>query len=545
MKRSLFTALALLILAFTTACVPPYRQTFNDEGKAKGWTQKQTNAAYAYADKSFWSREAGENKYIILYGRIPTSKVRSQIEGVLHDLDSGLDPKNEEMRQYLETFNLRKDVEHDEEIAEAIYDRIRASELETQFKQKMGDTPEYGPEAEMAQGYSVRKIYVAKSLVDAFPFKSDQIEAAKKNGLLKEIEHAELNFDAAYDHKEADPEHPDDQNAFVWKAKKQSIKLTSYKIVSTEKPLDNHGSYIEGFRVIEGKQETAPALKVFFPEGGESAVVLVDTDEEGQPGFGIPNILDSLSSETRVTDLLTNGNLLSELFDKKEAKKNRVLPENKLFKIEIAKLGAPVDEWTKSTDAAGWIVPFKYSNDRGDNFNVRVHYKKPTPVEIAALIAAGKSHSEYMRIEYIEKEYTKTGDQYVASSGQVIEYYRPKEAFAGDVKAQVLHEDNTKKVSFEFADGSIVEGFVTPKSNKFIEDKPYAKSYTEGDKRWWIQKSSEESDVYDKRKGVGKPKEETGMYGDEEVNDIQAAAFGRSHGSMDGMKPKDAPQPKK
>ena len=63
---------------------------------------------------------------------------------MLKDLDAGLDPKNAEMKQYLDTFKLRKDMEHDEEITQAIYDRVRASELQTEFKQKMGDTPEYG-----------------------------------------------------------------------------------------------------------------------------------------------------------------------------------------------------------------------------------------------------------------------------------------------------------------------------------------------------------------------------------------------------------------
>ena len=169
MKKILNTIAALALTLLVTSCTPPYRQTFNDEGKAKGWTQKQTDAAFAYADRTFWSREVGENKYVIAYGKIPTAKVREQLEGVLKDLDSGLDPKNEDMKQYLDTFNLRKDIEHDEEIAQAIYDRVHASELQTQFKQKMGDIPEYGEEAEIAQGYNIRKIYVSQAARRSVP----------------------------------------------------------------------------------------------------------------------------------------------------------------------------------------------------------------------------------------------------------------------------------------------------------------------------------------------------------------------------------------
>src|SRR5258708_7772873 len=254
-----------IIALFTNGCQPPYRQTFNNEGKARGWTQKQTDAAFAYADRIFWSHEAGENKYVIAYTKVPTSKVREQLEGSLKDLDAALDPKSAEMKQYLDTFKLRDDMKHDEEIAQAIYDRVHAAELQTQFKQKMGDVSESGPEAEMAQGYNVRRIYVNKPLVDAFPFTSDVIDAAKKSGTLKQVATLTLDEYNQYDHKEANPKNPEDANDFIWKSRSQKIVLTEYKVIDIDKPLDNKGDYIEGYRVVEGKQEQYPAIKVFFP----------------------------------------------------------------------------------------------------------------------------------------------------------------------------------------------------------------------------------------------------------------------------------------
>jgi hypothetical protein len=519
-------AALILALGLATACAPPYRQTFNDEGKARGWTQKQTDAAFAYADRTFWSREAGENKYVISFGKVPTAKVREQLEGVLKDLDAGLDPKNAEMKQYLDTFGLRKDLEHDEEVAQAIYDRVRASELQGQFSQMMGDTPQYGIEAELSQGYNIRKIYVNKQLADAFPFTSEQVEAAKKSGTLKQIAQVTLDESVQYDHKDPNPKNPDDANDFVWKGRSQKVILTEYKIVDVDKPLDNKGDYIEGYRVIDGKQESRPAIKVFFPTSGSMAVLLVDTDEEGQPGFGIPNIIEQISDTTNVQELIADGNLLNSLFDKKEAKKNRVVEQAQLFKIEIVPIGGKVDEWQKSPDASGWIVPFKYATERGDNYNVRIHYKKPSfdPE------TASTHHSEYMEIEYVEKEYTKSGERYEASNGKVIGYYRPRKDFSGPVKGMVQFESDTKEVRFEYADGSVIDGFVTPGKNKFVEDEPYAKSYNEGQKRWWIERS-EGSKVYDKRRSVGQPKEETGEYREEDMNDTvrsEAGAYSRN-----------------
>jgi hypothetical protein len=524
-KLALIFALTLLI--GSVSCTPPYRQTFNDAGKQKGWTTKQTNAAFAYADRVFWSHQLGENKYVIAYGKIPTAKVREQLEGVLRDLDAGLDPKNEEMKQYLDTFKLRKDMGHDEEIAQAIYDRVRASELQTQFNQKMGDTPEEGPEAEAAQGYNIRKIYVNKSLADAFPFTSEQIEAAKKNGSLKQVGHVVLDESKKYDHKAPNPANPNDANDFVWKARQESIDLTEYKIVDVEKPQDNRGSYIEGFRIVDGKKESKPALKVFFPT--DCAIALVDTDEEGTPGFGVPNVIQELGSDIDVVELARSGDLLTALFEKKEVKKSREAPETKLFKVEIAPLGVR-EEWTKSPDAEGWIVPLKYLNERGDNYNVRVHYKTPK------FDPETHTHSEYMEIEYVEKEYIHSGSRFEASAGQVIEYYHPKAEFAGKVKAQVLSDDDTKKVQFEFEDGSVIEGFVTTK-NKFIEDTPYAKSYNEGQKRWLIEKS-EGSKVFDKRKAVGPPKEATGEYSDDDTDGAGAQAYRPGDGMEMGRKPR-------
>ena len=124
--------------------------------------------------------------------------------------------------------------------------------------------------------------------------------------------------------------------------------LTEYKVVDIDKPLDNKGDYIEGYRVNDGKQEQYPAIKVFFPPSGSMALLLVDNDEEGTPGFGVPDVIQSISSETNVQDLLQSPNLLNSLFDKKEAKKSRVVEEAQLFKVEIAPLGQKFDEWQKA-----------------------------------------------------------------------------------------------------------------------------------------------------------------------------------------------------
>jgi hypothetical protein len=497
--------------------MPPYQKTFWDEGDKKGWTEKQKKAAFAYADRIFWAREVseGSGQYVIVYSKIPVTLIRAQIETVLSDLNQALDPKNAEMKQYLDTFGLRKDLLHEEEVAEAAYTRIRAAELEDQFKKKMGEAPEYGMEAEAAAGYNIRKIFLAKDLSEAFPFKSDVVEAAKKNGTLKPIEDYTIAGTSVYDHKAPDPSHPEDKNEFIWRERKMGVRLVNYKIIDVAKPDNNRGNYIEGTRVIDGVPESKPSLKIFFPGEsgpGNQAIVLICTSREGKDaGFGVPDILETFYSIHDVGDIIANGRILQKLFVEKE-KTKRVMPETKLFKIEISPIGGPADEWQKSPDATGWVVPFKYAiGPRFENYNVRIKFRKPkydpnmTPEQAHA-------NMEYMQIEYIEKEYTKVDERYAAAPGRVTEYYRPRGVYAGKVRAWVQYNEDTKKVGFRFPDGTLEDGYVAPGDNKFIEAEPYAKSYNEGQKRWWIEKSAG-SDVYDKRKLVGQPKENTGDYG--------------------------------
>lgn len=513
MKLSKITKFALLASLFTlTSCAPPYRQKFWDEGNSKNWTEKQKLAAFAYADRIFWGQQKGESQFVLVYGRVPVAKVRAQLGTVLEDLKQILDPKSEDNKKYIETFRLRSDLEHEEEIAEATYARVRASELDAQFKQDIGQVPSYGPEAELVGGYNPRKIFLESDVTKAFPFTSEQIEGAKKDGTLKVIETVQISLNRVYDRKEADPLHTDDPNEFVWKSAKQAILLTNYKIINQDRPDNNHGDYIEGVVVNDNALESKPRLKIFFPASGDLAIVLIDNDKEGEPGFGIPDILEQVSGLTSVQDVIRQGTLLDALFKPKPKEERANIPETQLFKIEIAKVGQPVDLWEKSTDANGWIVPFKYQTTRGDNFNVRIKFKKP--VLDSANPEAAHENMEYLKIEYVEKEYTVAGQRYQASPGAVTEYYKPKGDFAGLVKAQVVTSEDTKKVDFVFPDGSEITGFVPAGQNKFIEDKPYAKAFNEGGKRYWIEKSSD-SEVYDKRRVVSAPKESVGSYEDQ------------------------------
>ena len=531
MKALKIASYALLVagLFSMAGCAPPYQQKWDDEATARHWTKKQEMAAEAYADRVWWAQQKGENQYVIIYGRVPVAKVRQQLDTVLEDFKQLLDPKNESNRSFVDNFGLRKDLEQEEKIAQVTDSRLLASENDTKFKQMLGEIPSYGPEAEIAGGYNMKKIFLSPNIQDAFPFTSTAIEGAKKDGTLKIIETGEYDLSRTYDHKEPDPKHLDDPNEFIWKSMKRSVRMIDYKIINQDKPDNNQGDYIEGTIITDGVSETSPRLKIFFPSSGGLAVVLIDQNRQGDPGFGVPNILEQISGITSLQDVVREGHILDALFKDKPQYQRGPVPETQIFKIEIARIGqAPVDLWEKAPTAEGWIVPFKYQVGLGTNFNVRIKFAKPVmDPNSGAMI-----HSEYLKIEYIEKEYTLAGQRYQASPGAVTEYYKPKGDFAGLVKAEVKYNEDTKKLDFISPDGNETTGFVTAGSNKFIEDKPYAKSFTEGGKRFWIEKSSS-SDVYDKRKQVSPPKEAVGVYSDDSSGASQTAGNDSSMSGMD------------
>lgn len=517
-------------LAFLmAACAPPYRAEFDDTANREHWTHKQELLAFAYADKIFWSKDMKDGTYVFIYSRVPISKVAAQMDKVLKDLDDIQSPKEAEWRKYGEVYNLEKDFKHEEEVEKTIYTRVHAADLENQLQADLGESYSYGPEADALKGYNIKRIFVNKPLAEAFPFKSEQIEGARKDGTLKVIQTATLDLSSKLDHKDVDPEHTDDPNAFIWKPKTIAIRLTNYKIINADKPQDDQGNYIEGVRIVDGKEESSPCLKIFFPQSGDGAIVLLDTAREGEPGFGVPDILENMSEIKDVEDVIRDGTILDALFAERKEDK-RTVPPAKVFKIEISRLDSPIDPWQH--DAKGYAVPFKYRLGLGNNYNVRIKFAKPDidPNDTEALVAA---HDGFLDIEWIAKEYTQVGSRYSAGPGQTIEYYRPKKEFATHVKARVLYSEDTKKLEFQLPDGTTFDGFVTPGENKFIEDKPFAVAYTEGEKRWWIEKDGGE--LYTKRKLVSPPRESTGSYGeDTTLYDRGAAA---KSGPSEGLKP--------
>jgi hypothetical protein len=235
---------------------------------------------------------------------------------------------------------------------------------------------------------------------------------------------------------------------------------------------------------------------------GGYALVLIDADQEGKDiGFGLPDTMERVSE-----DRVLGDDTFARLFPNDEGYK-RVEPKLPPVRMEIAKVGQPVDPWEKSDDPKGWKAPSPtYKQGMGDNFNVRLVFKKKKNDE-------GHMHDPANELEYVVKEYTLGNDRYKAASSRVWEYYAPKSPYNEKLlRGEVRDSENTKKVNFVFPDGTEDAKFVTPGSNRVIGDKPVMIAYNRNETTRWLLKDEDGDGVFEKKREIPMPRESTGYY---------------------------------
>ncbi|MEK7608395.1 MAG: hypothetical protein AAB495_02355 [Patescibacteria group bacterium] len=483
--KTMIVRIFLLVSCFAllSGC-SSYQTRFEEKAKAKGWTEDEVKAAIAYADRVYFSSEK-DGKFTPRYGMLGIEKIREQLEKIRSDVSGILGYENRELAKYIDYYHLRSDLERQEQIAQVVYARVLAAELKGQFKKLMG----LSSEGEKF-GYNPIEILSPKASVSANDFKSAQIDAARESGTLKQVEFTSYRVERKFDRKIKDPDNPEDPNAFLWASKFVDLQITGYKIFTEDRPSSNESDYIEGVRVVDGKAESQPALRMYFPTSDRVAVVVIDGDQGNEPGFGLPDSVMQLHGMKSVEDVLRNKDILEKLFPIRD-KQLRIPPKPKDFRVEIVRVGETLNVWEEAKDSGGWKVPFQYRNGQEDNYNLSI---APEP--------AGKGEdARFVRLGYVGKAWTGR-DRYTPSAGAVVEYYRPHKEFAGSMQAiEAFLGGDPKKISFVFPDGTETNGYILPGTSKFVEDEPFAIAYTEGDRRWWIEKS-EGSTVFDKRKQV-------------------------------------------
>lgn len=485
MKYRIFSVNLILILAFASAnCTTTIRSSFQEQCDVEKWTNEQCDVAFYLGLREKFLVENDEGDYEPNYNALTREQVIGIFDDRLQDLDDLLDPKNEDNAKFLKEFELRSDLERREAIFKAGYSRLLLVDNNYKFRGFMGElSPSQSGHMDR---FDTASVFV-ENLAEAYPFASAQIEQARANGSLEEVEHVIWFSERTLGRKESDPSDPNDPNKFIWKPVIVGLELVSYKIMNDQQPKDNRVEYIEGTRVeiTESgvvERESSPSLKMFVSGNGRNSVLVIDKDREGEIGFLLPDFIER-ANRINSAEALMNDLTFSRLFHEPEDQKRVMPPDPPPITLTIALVGENViDVWETSDD--GWTVPMMYQNDRADNYRVSV--------KIEGDDEDGYDHaSNNKKIEYFRKIWN--------GNGNVYEHFYSKSPY--DQSNLVKVSVSGTRVVMVTNEGEEITGYITPGNNKFIQDNPYSIEYTESEVRWLLV--DEDSDgKFEKRRQI-------------------------------------------
>jgi len=427
----------------------------------------------------------------IAYYKVTLDETLSAEKKQLEDAAAVLstDPKNERTYRLLEEFGLRGYFEAMERAGKFRRARLELKLNYDEFRKLLGEI-DTSPEAEKR-----RKAYTAQIFLPSWdpakeaPFVAKYVEEAKKSGKFVFVGMTTVFDYELLGKKEPDPESPWDPNRFIWKEKAEGLEIRLYKVMANDRPRDKQPSYLEGTRitlkfdkegkVVDTQRESKPALRIFASPSETLDIVVLDTDREGDLGFGFPDVVERISPSIQSgKDLyLKNQSLLAKLFVEKVADMRKPLPKREPQKGEVAAAGTPVDPWEKAPGPQGWSVPHEYKSEKQNNYKVEIVFGP----------RKSGDDSPVRQIKFFAKVYHAAANEWEPVKGEVIEYYRPLPEFAEkNILEARVDWSNKKKVTIEREGKPSISGILNPGKNAFTEEKPVAIDFTDGETRWRI-----------------------------------------------------------
>lgn len=490
MKSQRFLSVFIFVVFATiiSGCAPRYANLMRQKGQNEGWTKEQQAVAEHLSYRLKFTKENLDGTFSVNYCVLPNELVAKIVKARIDDLGEVLDYKNPDWAPYIKAFGLRGELEREEKVFKANYNRLRLIDNHNKFRQLMGQISSSRP-METDLCYDASRVFV-EDVFATFPFTSDRIEEARKSGKLNEVERILWSAKRAFGRKDQDPSDPDDPNKFVWRAEEIGIEFVSYKILDDPNPRDNNLDYVEGTRFTMTsngmRRESRPALRLFVPDRSWPAVLVIDKDKEGEVGFALPDSVETVSATlTTAESLFNTPEIVNSLFPV-SLQERRVQPKDPPpVIVDIAPVGRNRIEVWEYNDQ-GWTVPFRYKNDRADNYYVSVKIKGDENAHFDPS-AINK------QIEYLKKQWN--------GGGNVVEYFRSKPPF--DQANLVNISVGGNRVVVVTNQGEEITGYVTSGSNRVIQDRPYQVEYTESEKRWLL--ADEDNDgKFEKRKQVAR-----------------------------------------
>ena len=503
MKRFRLLPLLALFPFIISACATTAQQGCMDEVKQRYPTYtKDERLALFYGAKGTgcvqeWFLEVEKDKDgkpgtpKVAYHKIKLDKLLAVEKKQLADFESILDtnPQNERTYKLLDEMGVRSYFEDMERAGKFRWTRLQLNFNHNEFRKLLGEIDASKEAEDRRLSYTAQIFLPNWDPSQKTPFVAKYVEEAKRNGKLVFVGMTSVFDYELLGKKEPDPEVPWDPNRFIWKEKAEGLELRLYKVMNTDRPRDKQPHYLEATRlthrfdkdgqIVDAQRESKPALRVFASPSDTLDIVVLDTDREGDLGFGFPDIIQKLfSSVASGKDLyLQHQPLLAQLFVEKLADKRKPLPKPQPQKLEVAQAGTPVDPWEKAPGPQGWSVPHEYKSEKRDNYKVEIVFVPRKPGE----------DSSVRQIKVIAKVYHAAASEGESSKGEVAEYHRPLAEFAEkNILEAKVDWSNKKKITIEREGKPGISGIVNPGKNAFTEEKPVAIDFTDGETRWRI-----------------------------------------------------------
>ena len=403
-------ALALAML-FLGGCVKTGYQRFVDKGKQAGWTKEQIEAAYDYFLKSEFMTKGEDGRYTIDTTKISAEDAYQMAGNILNDLDHVLGTDDPEWQRLLRAMPTAK-LAFEREEQRWLYIQSQLGQVKTyfDFQTMLGEQL-----TDKDKEYRIAYLWPANVHTD---FTADYLEKAKAAGKLREVEREFVYLYTPYGYKDPDPEHPDDANAFVWRAKLQGYVIVSYAILNSKPPDSLRADYCEVYRAnVSGTEitpESKPCLRAFRKLNGQILeVVVLDYDREGEAGFGVPDKVESVYASTGSALYARYPSLFETLAESRaeQAKRDRTYTEQRPT-LQIVHVGE-AKEWKGDFNPDGWTVPYEYHDQYGVDWTARI-VKQDKP-----------EGYPFDRIKYVVKVWKKNS---------VWEYYAPTDAYIGEME---------------------------------------------------------------------------------------------------------------
>ncbi len=500
MRRVLLALTAIFLLA---GCVTTAKQGCIDEMKSRypNYTEEE-RLTFFYGAKGKGCIQEWFLKVVkkdkddpgsleIDYQKIKLDKIlaveRKQRDDLRGILDT--DPKNEETYRLIEEMGLRPYFEAEERSLTFRTVRLELLLNYNEFRKLLGEIDGSRESDER------RKSYTAKIFLPTFdperdtPFTAKYVETAKKDGKLVLIGKTMVFDYERLGKKETDPEFPNDPNRFLWKERVEGLEISIYKMMNHDNPRDKNPNYLEATRIVQNfdkngtlvstGRESKPALRMFVSPTETLDIVVLDTDREGDLGFGLPDVVEKLvSGIVTGKDLyLQYQPLLARLFEEKLKDKRKPIPQVKPQKLEIAAAGTPVNPWEKSSSTNGWSVPHDYKSEKKDNYKIEIVLKPKKADDISSV----------RQIDFVAKIYYSATNSWQSVKGEVVEYYLLLPPFnEKDILETKVDYSNKKKLTIEREGHPSISGVVNPGKNSFTSDRPIAIDFSEGETRWRI-----------------------------------------------------------